>query len=267
MADALRLAGYREPLGLQLRAGAPPAAYPELRVQRFEVSSRGDRVLGRLMLPERGSRPFPLIVLQHGFGGACDADYIDATAAPWVADGAAVVAIDLPLHGARADRKLAERVREAFGDPMGPMSQLAVEFARQSVIDLERTFDAIASLDVIDPDRCAFAGFSMGAMLGAAWCALDPRPRAVALAVAGGRMLPAGIDPTEYVSRIAPRPLLLVNASRDETIPRAATEALFEAAGHPKEQRWFDAGHSDLPGGALKAMWEFLADPLEIAAR
>ena len=264
MSEALRLAGYREPLGLQRRAGSPPASHPALRVERFEISSRGDRVPGRLLLPPRGRGPFPLVVVQHGFGGSCDADYVNATAGPWVARGVAVAAIDLPVHGARADRKLAGLIGDALGQPASPMNDLLVEFFRQSVIDLERTFDAIGGLDEIDPDRCAFAGFSLGAMIGAAYCALDPRPRAAALALAGGGFGPDGIDPARYVGRIAPRPVLFVNANRDERVPRKAAETLFDAAGQPKEQRWFDSGHQDLPGTALKAMWEFLAGSLEL---
>jgi fermentation-respiration switch protein FrsA (DUF1100 family) len=60
------------------------------------------------------------------------------------------------------------------------------------------------------------------------------------------------------VGRFAPRPILFVNASRDERVPRAAAEALYAAAGEPKEMLWFDAAHDDLPGRALKAIWLFL---------
>ena len=41
-------------------------------------------------------------------------------------------------------------------------------------------------------------------------------------------------------------------------MPRAASEALYEAAAQPKEIQWFDAGHRDLPGRAFKAIWAFL---------
>ena len=61
------------------------------------------------------------------------------------------------------------------------------------------------------------------------------------------------------MGRIAPRPVLFVGATRDQTIPRAATEALFAAAGEPKQLLWFDATHDALPGAALKAMWRSCA--------
>ena len=68
-----------------------------------------------------------------------------------------------------------------------------------------------------------------------------------------------------YIGRFAPRPLLFVNAGRDGTIPRTASEALFAAAADPKEILWFEeATHQRLPGVALKAMWQFLRPHLEL---
>jgi dienelactone hydrolase len=263
--EELRLAGYPEPLGLWSRSAPPPEAYPDLRVRRFELSSRGDRVPGRLLLPPEGRGPFPLVLLQHGAGGSKESPYLDASGGPWARRGLAVACIDFPLHGARADQKIAALLPEGR-EPRGPNgAALAFEFARQAVIDLEHTLDALASLDEIDSERIAYAGFSLGALLGAAFCALDPRPRAAALALGGAGLGPAALDSSRYVPRIAPRPVLLVNALHDEVVPRAAAEALFAAAREPREQLWFDGTHDHLPGAALKAMWEFLARHLEAA--
>jgi uncharacterized protein len=93
----------------------------------------------------------------------------------------------------------------------------------------------------------------------------DARVRAAALAVGGAGLGPKSIDPVAHIGAFAPRPLLFVNATRDERIPRKAAEALHGAARDPKEVLWFDAGHSDLPGRALKAMWGFLATHLRVA--
>jgi fermentation-respiration switch protein FrsA (DUF1100 family) len=67
------------------------------------------------------------------------------------------------------------------------------------------------------------------------------------------------------VARIAPRPVLFVNASSDATISKEATERLFAAANEPKSIEWFDASHDNLPGVALKRMWQFLKDNLELS--
>ena len=245
--------------------GAPPPSAPELRVQRFEISSRGDRVSGRLLLPDPPRTPCPLILLQHGLGGSSDAPYLDAAGLPWVRRGVGLACIDLPLHGARADQKL---VNEIATGAVGPSraSPLGVDFVRQALLDLACTLDALSALEEIDAGRVAFAGFSLGAMLGAVFCALDPRPRAAALALCGAGMLPEAADPLHFVARIAPRPLLMVNAHSDEVIPRSASQALYAAARVPKRQLWFEGSHQTLPGAAMKAMWSFLAEALEVRA-
>jgi dienelactone hydrolase len=265
MGEELRLLGYREPTGLWSRRVPPPSRHPDLRAYQFEFSSRGDRVPGRLWIPRGRGGEHPLVLLQHGAGGSSSSDYLDATAGPWVERGAAVASIDFPLHGARGDAKLSALLSASLlGTGAGTLGSLAVEFARQAVIDLERALDALAGFDGIDAERVAYAGFSLGAILGAAFCALDPRPRAAALALGGAGLAPEGIDPAAYLARFAPRPLLLVNAERDQTIAREAAEALYRAARPPVEQLWFDATHDTLPGAALKAMWRFLAPALDL---
>jgi dienelactone hydrolase len=266
MADELRLQGYREPLGLWTRRTPPPERHPEVRAHRFEYSSRGDRVGGRLWLPRTDDGEHPLVLLQHGALGSSESPYLELTGGPWVSRGVAVASVDFPLHGARRDQKLAARLGESFAEgPGGDGEGLLVEFARQAVIDLERALDALLTRDDIDAGRIAYAGFSLGAMVGAAFCALDPRPRAAALALGGAGLAPPGIDPGEYIGRFAPRPLLLINAERDGRVPREAADALHAAARPPVERLWFGTAHDGLPGAALKAMWEFLAPTLELS--
>jgi dienelactone hydrolase len=202
------------------------------------------------------------VLLQHGLGGSKSSPYLDATAHVWVRDGAAVASIDFPLHGERASAKLGDLLA---APDAGPARALASELLRQAVIDLRRALDAAASLPEVDAGRAAYAGFSLGALVGATFCAVDPRPRAAALALAGGGLLPPEVDPLTHVARIAPRPLLLVGASGDRRVPRAATEALFAAAREPKRLLWFEATHDALPGRALKAMWGFLREALGLA--
>lgn len=250
-----------EPLGLwRGPAPADPAA-PDLRVERLEFSSRGDRVPARLLLPPEGDGPFPLVLLQHGANGSKEAPYMVQVAAPWVRAGAAVLSIDFPLHGERASAKLSGLLRSGLGleGRPGPAARRVVEeFVRQAVADLQRALDAAEQLPQVDAARVVYAGLSLGSIVGAAYLGVDARPRAAALALGGGGFGGPLVDPCVHVARFAPRPLLFVNASRDEVVPRSATEALYAAAAEPKEIQWFDAGHQDLPGRAMKAMWFFL---------
>jgi dienelactone hydrolase len=51
------------------------------------------------------------------------------------------------------------------------------------------------------------------------------------------------LDPVRWVPRISPRPFVMVNASGDERLPRAAIEALYAAAREPKELVWMPGLH------------------------
>jgi dienelactone hydrolase len=256
-----------EPLALRVWPARAPAALDGVRALRLEFTSRGDLVGGRLLLPSDREGPLPLVLLQHGAGGSKESEYLDATAGPWARAGAAVLSIDFPLHGERRSAKLSERLLAALADPraLGSGEVLWTEFVRQAVHDLQRALDAAARLPEVDAGRIAYASFSLGTILGAAFLASDPRPRAAALAIGGGGFGPASVDPVHHIGRFAPRPILFVNATRDETIPRAAAEALHAAAGEPKRVEWFECGHSALPGRALKAMWVFLRAELGLA--
>ena len=152
-------------------------------------------------------------------------------------------------------------VRSAHADTIA----LWREVSRQAVLDLGRALDALAEVPELDSQRIAYAGFSLGAILGALFCPVDPRPCAAALALGGSGIGPPEFDPATRIGAFAPRPLLFVNATHDERIPRAAAEALHAAAGDPKQIAWFECGHHDLPGAGLKTMWSFLARHLDVA--
>lgn len=257
---------FREPLAAWSAPLPARVDRPGVRAFRFEYSSRGDRVPGLLLLPEQEAGPYPLVVLQHGAGGSKDSDYLDAARLPWVRRGMAVASIDFPLHGERASAKLSELLLTGLVDPQvepGHARALWNEFARQAVHDLGRALDALAPHPELDAARVAYAAFSLGAIVGALYCPHDTRLRAAALALGGGGFGPSALDPARHISRFAGRPLLLVNATRDERIPRSAAEALHAAAAEPKQLLWFECGHADLPGHALKAMWQFLATALD----
>jgi len=256
-----------EPLGATHEAVPPPVAYADLRAFHFEYSSRGDRVAGRLLLPGDRETPRPLILLQHGIGGSKSADYLDGTAGPWVRRGAAVASIDFPLHGDRTSAKLTERLLETLRDPAQANDEatlLAHEFFHQAVVDLQRAITVLVKLPAIDSQRVAYAGFSLGAIVGATFCSIDPRPCAAAFALGGGGLGPPEIDPAHHVGKFSPRPALFLNTEQDEVISRASAEALHAGAGEPKEVLWYEGTHTELPGIALKAMWQFLERHLAI---
>ena len=220
MTDDLHLAGYPEPLGLWVRKGARIAARPGLRTHEIEFASRGDRVTGRLILPAQGGGPYPLVLAQHALGDSA-AGVLEQIGTGWVEAGAAVAAVDFPLHGARADQKLLGLLADGRnGDPR--RAALAAEFVQQAVIDLERALDALAAAEWFDAERIAYVGFGLGAQIGGAFCALDARPAAAVLAPDAGAGLARCAHLAAYVARIAPRPVLRV-----EQPPAAAAAAIW----------------------------------------
>ena len=264
MEGALRLSGHREPLGLWRHRVGPPLEHPGLRSERIEYSSRGDRVSGRLWQPGRRNGELPLVLLQHRAGEGASSAEIESAAAGLAERGAAVAAIDFPLHGARGDPKLGARLARALsGERDAAPGDLVEEFARQAVVDLERALDACASIPELDLDRVAYVGFGLGARLGAAFCSLDPRVGAAALAFPGPSDGAPALDPRAFVARIAPRPLLLVHAGSGDPVSARDARALFDAAGEPKQECRIG---SDVPGDAavLHALERFLTPALSL---
>jgi len=253
----------REALSPWWAPARPPAE--GVRERRFEYTSRGDRVPARLLLPEEDTGPRPLLLVAHGAGGAKDAASMDAVCLPWARHGAAVALLDLPLHGERASAKLGARWLATL-HPEHPADaeelRLHVDLAAQARNDLARALDVLATRSELDAARVGFAGFSLGALVGAWFCAEDPRVAAAVLALAGAGVGPELLDPARQVARFAPRPLLLVNAEDDDVFPRARAEALHRAAGAGGEAIWVTGSHRELPGLALKTMERFLRDRL-----
>src|SRR4029079_9427696 len=51
------------------------------------------------------------------------------------------------------------------------------------------------------------------------------------------------IDPFYHVAMIAPRPLLLMNATKDQLVPRFFGEQLHKAAGDKAKKVWVETDH------------------------
>ena len=171
-----------------------------MRCVRLEFTSRGDRVPGRLLLPpdDVGEGPYPVILFQHL--AATDRASLQ-TVAPWVQCGAAVASIDLPLHGERASGKISELLSRPL---------LWQEFLRQSVLDLQRATDVLQDQGDVAHERLGYDGIGLGAVVGAAFCTADPRPRAVALAPAAEGAEHLG-DLETVAARVAPRPAIVLS--------------------------------------------------------
>jgi len=94
--------------------------------------------------------------------------------------GFAAAAVDLPLQGERASRKLSARLAACVARPerAGVDLLLWQEFLRQAEHDLAAAADALATRRELDLTRVACLGFEPGAEAAAALATRDTRVRA-----------------------------------------------------------------------------------------
>lgn len=245
-------------------ATAPAAALDAhettLRADEMQFQSRVEfngiepksRVPAILYLPNNGRAKHPAVLLQYGSGGNKRTNYIVAMGELFVQRGFAVLTIDVPGRGERKQKK-----------PAGPRPPLGIDMQFDerwvhTLGDYSRAIDYLTSRPDIDPQRIAYVGISWGAITGITFAAHDPRIRAVASIVGGGgfaQLMPPGLvppdlrqtvrelDPTRHVAFISPRPLLLLNVTRDLLVPWPFANALHRAAAPDAKRIWLDTDH------------------------
>lgn len=273
--DALQAAySYDATADLAPRVGDVSTAGPMTIETLSFLGDGGDRIPAVIIRPTGVERP-PCALVMHGLGG--DKSQARAVATLLIPQGIAVMGIDAALHGDRREPGVELWDAAAtLGERDGPLMR--------TVVDNRRAIDYIVGRDDIDGERVVLVGLSMGAILGSVVAAVDERVDAAALIVGGGdweqilsasdhpvaaRFREAGItdggmlarvDPVNFVGKISPRPVLFVNGTQDDIIPRPAAEALHEAAGEPSEVVWYEGGHVGITPDAIFGFVEWLVE-------
>ncbi len=239
---------------------------PEIRLQEvtkvdsiFHVTYKSvheQRVTALLSLPVAGKRPYPVILFLHGLGDNKNADYMQFGDRAFAQAGYAVFRIDYALHGERKDPDF---TRFDLRKPYPFTTRNAIV---QTVFDLRRAVDFLRTRSELDTSRLGYMGISLGGITGAIFCGVDSRVKVAVLALAGGgwkllfgfhmvspkiQNLLAPVEPLNFVGKIAPRPTLFLNASKDEIVPPFLAKKLHKAAGEPKEVIWFPTKHRKIP--------------------
>ena len=121
-----------------------------------------------LLLPAAVEHPVPAALLLHGYSSRKErmADTIGRALAQ---RGVASLAIDLPLHGERD----APLQRQSLLNPLA-----LVRHWRLALAECAAGLDCLAQHERYDPARLAIVGYSLGAYVGVAAAARDPRGRA-----------------------------------------------------------------------------------------
>lgn len=237
---------------------------------------KGKEVPVLLTMPQGRDGPFPLVVLVHGFTSNKE-EVSHQLARVLNQRGFACLALDMPGHGERPGQP---------SDMFGPNHKEAYENVVEAVKDVRQAIDLAETRKELDTSQGVFlVGYSMGSWIGTLAGAADRRVSAMVLMVAGSATMvnketkdeaPALKDRLELVHRFAvlrhnaalprfaPRPVLMMNGKRDILVPADRAKLLFESAGKPKEQRWYDSGHL-LPAEAYKDAAEWLTKQIKHA--
>ena len=231
----------------------------------LELGLAGDRTrIPAILLVPAGPARSPAALLLHGYSSRKEL-MSEGAGRALLAERIASLAIDLPMHGERGHPVQAQAMR----NPLELMRKW-----REGLEECSLALRHLASRSDIDGDRLAIVGYSLGAFVAVAVAAREESVKAVVL-MAGGD-LPSRTplsaiarrvaDPIKLVRKLDGRPLLMVNGKRDRTVEPAQATRLFEAAGEPKELRWWDGGHG-MPAATARDAAVWLADRLSTATK
>jgi dienelactone hydrolase len=209
----------------------------------------------------------PQLILVHG-GVKPGKETMSSEATAAVRSGFDAIAIDMPYFGER-DTGFLKSFNEADKHEALYNRQSAyLEWVVQLVKDVGRTFDLLVDHYGADAERIGYLGFSRGAQAGFIVVAAEERLAAAALAYGGhfdrsetGHL--AAACPANYIGRISPRPLWLLNGTFDGDYDRAlSVEPLVRQAGEPVEMHWVETGHVRLRPEDMERLVAWFGDVL-----
>ncbi len=193
----------------------------------------------------------PWVVFLHGGSGSGkDAPAYRFLSSFLARAGWNVLALDLQYYGERRTDLFTEFTEAEKHERLYNREAPYLAWVAQTVKDVGRGIDYILEERGADPQRIVLWGHSRGAQLGYIVGAVDKRFRAVA-SVNGGHFdametghLPAACG-ANYIGRISPRPLLLVNGTLDaDYIKAVSVDPLHALAREPVDVIWLEAGHT-----------------------
>jgi dienelactone hydrolase len=204
----------------------------------------------------------PAVIVLHILGG--DFALSRLFAGSIAQRGTAALFVKMPYYGPRRQEGVDRRMISA--NPEETIAGMT-----QAVLDIRQATGFLMSRPEIDPDQLGIFGISLGGITGSLAASSEPRIKNICVLLAGGdlgriaweakefhrerqKLLDAGatltdfqnavkdIEPLNYAANCRGRRILMLNADKDEVIPKACTEALWTAFDKPSIV-WYDGGH------------------------
>jgi len=177
-----------------------------------------------------------------------------------------VIALDMLYFGERGTGLLTtytdpEKHARLYNQPSTYLAWVS-----QTVKDVGRSFDWLVAERNADRRRIALVGFSRGAEVGIVVGGAERRLAAV-VSLYGGHFdaletghLPAAC-PANYIGRISPRPLLMVNGTQDTDYDRVTSVLpLQKLAKKPSRFIWVETGHTVPPAATMADIIPWLSE-------
>jgi dienelactone hydrolase len=230
----------------------------------------GTRVIGRLFRPADvdPGEVASVIVLPNAGANGKDSGRFWNMGRLLARAGIQMIAIDMLHYGERNDGLFPTFSTRERHELLYNNEPAYLEWVQQTVKDVGRTFDFLVQERGADRRRIGIVGESRGAVLGLIAAGADERLAAVALLHAGhfdsgeNGHLPAAC-PANYIGRINPRPLMMVNGERDVVFaPETAIRPLQLLAQDHEHFRWNDGSHTAMTEEDWSALVSFLRESL-----
>lgn len=195
------------------------------------ASPRGSRVTAYLIVPA-AEGPFAGVIFLHWAAGNRDEFLNEASQIAKL--GAVCILLDAPFR------------RPGYSE------LTADQMYVQTVVELRRAVDLLASRPDVDMNRLGYVGHSFGATMGGVLAGVEKRISAYVLMAGHPQISRAEfeappsdprLDAIHYIGHASPSALLFQFAEKDEYITREAALQFYEAGSDPKAIQWYDASH------------------------
>ena len=222
----------------------------------FDAVYDDDRVTAYLFLPKTGTPPYQTVVLFPGAGDVARPSSDDLGVYTTLIEFLPISgrAVLYPIYKGTYERKDAAVPFSVREDPVYSREDRAFTDSVTMVVqDFMRSVDYLETRDDIDTDKFAYFGYSWGGLMANIVPAIEPRLKAVVVALAGLPMLRSlpEVDAINFVTRVT-TPVLMLNGQHDFIFPTTASQVpMFELLGTPDEHKrrvvFEDAGHDLFP--------------------